>query len=352
MTAFSHPHQYVDRETSRVVTEPLMADRLVAWLYSRAREQAPLLYRAATAPFFSSLLGYFHFDAPLGRPGVRAKEMARRLGIDLAELVDPAGALRSPRRLFERQIRYWTCRPMADHSRAVVSPADARMTAGAFSARSLLFLKEKFFRYEELIGPERTRWIETFREGFFMIFRLTPEKYHYNHNPVAGRVVDIYGISGACHSCNPGAVVAEVTPFSKNGRVVTVIDTDVPGGTAVGKVAMIEVVALMIGQVLQCYSRRRYEAPREVTPGLFLEKGQPKSLYRPGSSVDVLLFEKGRIEFSDDIVRNLNRRDVRTRFAESFGKPLVETDVRVRSTVAMGMREDGSAPLREASPNR
>ena len=31
-------------------------------------------------------------------------------------------------------------------------------------------------------------------------------------------------------------------------------DTDIPGGSHVGFVAMIEVVALMIGDIVQCYS--------------------------------------------------------------------------------------------------
>jgi phosphatidylserine decarboxylase len=43
-----------------------------------------------------------------------------------------------------------------------------------------------------------------------------------------------------------------VRPYSKNKRVVTIIDTDVEGGTGIGLVAMIEVVALMIGDIVQC----------------------------------------------------------------------------------------------------
>ena len=102
-------------------------------------------------------------------------------------------------------------------------------------------------------------------------------------------VRDIYALDGACHSCNPGAVVRQVTPFSKNRRVVTIIDSDVAGGTGVGLVAMIEVVALMIGDIVQCYSARRYEAPRPVVRrGCSSKRGQPKSLYRPGSSVDLV----------------------------------------------------------------
>jgi phosphatidylserine decarboxylase len=173
-----------------------------------------------------------------------------------------------------------------------------------------------------------------FQNGEFAIFRLTPDKYHYNHTPVAGKVVDIYEIPGGYHSCNPGAVVAEATPYSKNKRVVTIIDTDVGGGTNVGLVAMIEVVALMIGDIKQCYSKTRYDKPRPVVTGMHLHKGCPKSLYRPGSSVDVLVFQRGRIVFSEDIVENMYRNDAQSRFSSGFGRPLVETDVQVRSEIA------------------
>jgi phosphatidylserine decarboxylase len=34
---------------------------------------------------------------------------------------------------------------------------------------------------------------------------------------------------------------------------------------------MVEVVASMIGDIVQCYSERGYDNPREVAPGMFLE---------------------------------------------------------------------------------
>src|SRR5262249_9165214 len=150
----------------------------------------------------------------------------------------------------------------------------------------------------------------------------------------AGRVRDFYEVRGRCHACNPTAIVAEVTPYSKNTRTVTVIDTDVPGGTGVGLVAMIEVTALMIGEVAQCYSREHYDAPQPVTPGMFLERGCPKSLYRPGSSTDVLLFQRGRVRFDADLIENQRRSDAQSRFSQGFGHPLVETEVAVRSRIA------------------
>ena len=326
-------HQYVQRHSGAVVTENLFSDRLVNLVYSRGREIAPHLFRQLTSRRSNDLWAYLNYDLTAGNPRRAACRVIRRLGIDLNECVD-AASLRSPRRVFERQIRYWACRPMAAAEDQVVSPADARMVFGSLARQSLLFLKEKFFGLEELLGSDKPVWRRAFEAGPFAIFRLTPEKYHYNHLPVSGIVRDIYSIDGAFHSCNPGAVVRMVQPYSKNRRVVTIVDTDVADGSGVGLVAMIEIVALMIGDIVQCYSPRRYETPQPLTPGGFARRGQPKSLYRPGSSVDVLLFQKGRIRFCDDLKRNLRHPGARSRFSEGFGRRLVETDVAVRSTIA------------------
>ena len=82
----------------------------------------------------------------------------------------------------------------------VVSPADARMLIGSFVDTSNLFLKEKFFDLCELLGEDKGAWLNAFSDGDYAIFRLTPEKYHYNHVPVSGVVRDFYKIDGAFHS--------------------------------------------------------------------------------------------------------------------------------------------------------
>jgi phosphatidylserine decarboxylase len=216
----------------------------------------------------------------------------------------------------------------------VVSPADARVLVGSLCDVSSLFLKGKFFDVDELLGTDREGWRRAFANGDFAILRLTPDKYHYNHVPVAGQVADIYEIPGEYHSCNPGAVVTIVRPHSKNRRVVTIVDTDVPGGSAVGVVAMIEVAALMVGEIAQRYSAEWYLAPQPILRGMFLRKGAPKSLFRPGGSTVVLIFQSGRIAFSEDIVANMLRTDIESRFSCGFGRPLVETDIMVRSPLA------------------
>jgi phosphatidylserine decarboxylase len=323
-------HQYIERHSGRVVTERLFGDRMVKLLYHGVRENSTGLFKLLTSSWSSHILGMVNFDRPI----LAKKRFLSDCGIDLAECLDPPEQLDTPRKVFERKIRFQECRPMAEDQGAVVSPADARIVVGSFHETSLLFLKEKFFSFEEMLGNNKKQWLEAFSNGDFAVFRLTPDKYHYNHTPVAGQVVDIYAIDGDYHSCNPGAVVCIATPYSKNKRVVTVIDTDVPGGTGVGLVAMIEVVALMIGEIVQAYSCQGYDAPQTLEQGMFLEKGQPKSLYRPGSSTDILIFQQGRVEFAEDLLSNMRQPGVSSRFTHGFERPLVETDVRVRSLIA------------------
>ncbi len=327
------PHQYIERETLDIRTEQLYWDRVIGFCYSRLRERSPALFRLLTGRRFSGLLGFLNYDLFMGGRLLGLDRLARRSGIDLSECCDDPRNLTTPKGIFERKIRYWQCRPMSEDLAEIVSPADARVVTGSFCDTGVLFLKDKFFEFDKLFC--RHEWTDAFRDGDFAIFRLTPEKYHYNHVPVSGTVRDIYEVDGAYHSCNPAAVVSIMTPYSMNRRVVTVIDTDAPGGTKVGLVAMIEVVALMIGDIIQCYSEERYDDPRDIRPGMFLRKGAPKSLYRPGSSTDVLVFQKGKVEFAGDIVANLCDPRASNRFSSWFGDPLVETEVKVRSSIAV-----------------
>ncbi|MCF8074865.1 MAG: phosphatidylserine decarboxylase [Desulfotignum sp.] len=325
-------HQYVDRHTGRVHTETLVADQTIAFLYATVRENAPAMFNLLISARMSALLGFLCFDLPLNTRIPDPGRFLSQRGIPSREIFGPVNQLDTFRRFFERKLRYWECRPMTDDPGAFVSPADARILPGSFTDTLYLCIKDKLFQYEELTGMDRP-WHRTFRDGEYAVFRLTPDKYHYTHAPVSGRVKDVYEINGCFHSCNPGAVVQTITPFSKNRRVVTVIDTDVPDGTGVGLVAMVEIVALMIGRIVACYSPVRYEPIRAVQPGMFIQQGQPKSLFRPGSSTVVLLFEKNRVRFSPDLLANTRRFDVKSRFSSRFGVPLVETDVNVRETI-------------------
>ncbi len=326
-------HQYIERNTGMVKDEILYHDRIINNIYSSKRENSSVIYRMVTSKHLTDVLAYINYDMPMGKRISGGSRFLKKSGIDTSEFLEPLKSLNTSRKFFERKIKYSECRPMTEESGVIVSPADSRMIIGSLDETSLIFLKEKFFGFEELLG-HKPEWHSKFRNGKYAVFRLTPEKYHYNHVAVSGKVSDFYDVDGHYNSCNPGAVSAIDRAYSKNRRSITIIDTDVPGGTGAGHVAMLEVAALMIGDIQQCYSEDGYNNPSAIRKGMFLKAGSVKSLFRPGSSVDILLFEKGRVVFSDDLVENSQRRDVQSRFTEHFDKALIETDVKVRSEIA------------------
>jgi phosphatidylserine decarboxylase len=327
-------HHYVERDTRQIKSEQFYGDRAVQFLYSRIREQSSWLFRRFTSARVSSILGHMNYEGILSHRMHNYLDIQKQLNIDPKECLDAPENLDTLRKIFERKIRYWECRPMPHDPGAIISPADSRILLGSFLEESCLFIKDKFFDYEEMFGCEKRTWLKAFHDGDFAVFRLTPEKYHYNHTPVAGKIIDFYQIQGTYHACNPAAVVSVVTPYSKNKRIVSIIDTDMEGGTKAGLVAMIEVVAMMIGDIVQCYSEKKYESPIPIGTGMFVNKGVPKSLFRPGSSTVVLIFQKDRVRFADDIAANMFYPNVESIFSRGFGKSLIETDVKVRSFIA------------------
>jgi len=335
-------HQYVERESRAVSTEKFFGNRGIRFIYSHLRENAPLMFRAVTNARMSRLLAFINFHSLLNEKLNGHRNFLRASGIDLRECLETPAHLDTPQKIFERKIRYRDCRPMPRDPAAVVSPCDARMLVGSFDDASGLFIKGKFFDFEELIGVNKLTWRKYLNNGDFAVFRLTPERYHYTHTPVAGKVIDFYAIPGRYHACHPEAVVSLVTPYSKNKRVITIIDTDLPGGTQVGVVAMVEVVALMIGDIVQCYSEKGYDSPAPVGSGLFVNKGCPKSLFRPGSSTVVLIFQRGRVRFAEDIAWNMRFPGAESILSKGFSQPLVETDIQVRDLIGTALQK----PLR------
>jgi phosphatidylserine decarboxylase len=338
-------HQFVDRESGEVKNETLLYDRHIRWMYSSLRESAPWLFKwIASSPAINDWLATINFDKPIRNAQGVINTLVVDAGVRMGELLEPLPATPTWRDFFGRKIRFWDYRPMSPDPRRITAPCDSRVLFGNMPKHHQLPIKEKFFSLQELLG-ERKSWVEKFERADWAIFRLTPEMYHYNHCPVAGVVVAFYEIGGAYHSCNPTACVETVTPYSKNRRFVTIFDTDVPGGTGIGKVAMIEVVALLIGRVRQCYSHSQYRFPTTMYEGLMCKRGAVKSAFEPGSSTVVLLFEANRVEFDSDLVHNQARKDVFSRFSAGFFAPMVETEVQVRSGIGTALDASGKKRL-------
>ena len=181
-------HQYIDRKTRQVKTESLKADPVISAIYSPIRENSSFLFRLMVSARMSSLVGAACYDMPFFKPSIDTNRFLADHGIDLSETLEDPASLDSFRKVFERKIRYEQLRCMPKERGAVVSPSDSRLLVGDFSKDCALFIKGKFFDFTELIGRDKSRWLDAFDQGCFAVTRLTPDKYHYNHiRPWQGR---------------------------------------------------------------------------------------------------------------------------------------------------------------------
>ncbi len=236
---------------------------------------------------------------------------------------------------------------MPEEPRAIVSPADSRVLVGSLETISELFIKGKVFSdWKNCWAVDKNRWLGNFLRRRFRHF---PPDTRINTTSTTRR----WQVRWSTFMKSTAAITpATRAPWSawlpliqKTAGWSPLSIPMFPAARKVGLVAMIEVVALMIGDIIQCYSKVRYDDPSPLYRSMFLEKGTPKSLFRPGSSTDILLFQKDRIRFAEDLVRNQLRRDIPSRFSAGFGHPLVETDVQVRSLIAMP--EDRQEPIND-----
>ena len=143
--------------------------------------------------------------------------------------------------------------------------------------------------------------------GPMLLSRLCPVDYHRFHFPCAGKPGPPNFINGWLYSVNPIALITRPSIFWENKRVVTAIESP-----ALGQVQFVEIGATMVGSIRQTY-----------TPGETVAKGDEKGYFAFGGSSVAVLFEKGRIEFDTDLLKNTdNGLETYARVGERMGRAL------------------------------
>ena len=81
-------HQYVMRNSGKVETERLVADRWIGFLYSDMRERFPHLFKALTGNRASELLGKINYDGLKANNPRKTCELIHAWGLDVSEFLD------------------------------------------------------------------------------------------------------------------------------------------------------------------------------------------------------------------------------------------------------------------------
>ncbi len=232
-----------------------------------------------------SIFSWF-YGRLMSRPASRAKILPfiERYGLDADEFADPVSSFGSFNEFFIRKLDP-KARPIAPGDDTLVFPADGRhLVFPDLSQAQPAYVKSCAFELERFLGDAALG--DKYRTGSMLISRLAPIDYHRFHFPVGGQASAPVRIDGHLLSVSPIGLQRVTTTFLDNKRWVTTIDSE-----RFGTVTFVEVGATAVGAVVHT------AGPGAVT------KGQEKGYFLFGGSTVVVLFEPGRVQFSDDVVQ-------------------------------------------------
>ena len=272
------PIVIVDRQTGKTFEEAVLGEKWIRWAYQDSGSS--LVEKAFfRSPWISRLMGKW-YDSSFSHSKIDA--VIKELAIDTSEFAPPAN-YNTFNEFFIRQLKPET-RPYSQDPKVIVSPADGRVLVFPKLAEDTFApVKGHPFSIRKMLPDHFERYIN----GSLVIVRLCPADYHRYHFPCAGKITAYKDVDGALHSVNPIALGGKADVFGENKRSYTMLETQ-----AAGTVCFIEVGAFGVGSIVNNVK----EGP--------VTKMQEKGYFKFGGSTVVLVFEEGKIQFSEDLVAN------------------------------------------------
>ncbi|CAG8452526.1 14469_t:CDS:10 [Cetraspora pellucida] len=209
-------------------------------------------------------------------------------GLNVEEILEPLESFKNFNEFFYRKLK-----PSArqcdspEDPHVLVSPADCRMMCfPTISEATEVWIKGQNFTISKLLNDDVMS--KEFEGGSLGIFRLAPQDYHRFHIPVDGKLSEPIEIPGDYYTVNPMAIRSELDVYCLNKRAVSYIDSP-----QFGKVAYVSIGAMMVGSIILTSK-----------PNTYVKRFEEHGYFAFGGSTVVLLFQKGRMLFDEDILDN------------------------------------------------
>lgn len=157
----------------------------------------------------------------------------------------------------------------------LISPCDGLLSAFTIDDHSRFFIKQSWYRILDLIPHPQAE--EDFKGGTCLIFRLQATDYHRYVFPDDAYVAKNHYIPGLLHSVQPAAL-DKTKVYKHNRRVWTLMNSK-----HFGKIAQIEVGALLVGGIVNHYENKNVRQGEEM--GYFDLAGSTIVLLLPKDAV-------------------------------------------------------------------
>ncbi|MDO5117084.1 MAG: phosphatidylserine decarboxylase [Eggerthellaceae bacterium] len=240
-----------------------------------------VLLRALVRPGVSKVAGAFldtKLSKPLVDPFIRAND------IDISQF--EGAPFETFNDCFSRTIKP-EMRPIDDDPRALISPADSRLTVLPITAHGRMVLKGTAYTAATLLRDAVVA--KRYEGGYAFIFRLSVDDYHRYCFPASGVVGTPRRIEGVLHTVSPLAN-EEMPIYKQNTREYVELDTE-----AFGQLILMEVGALLVGRIVN-----------HPFSGA-VEKGQEKGYFQYGGSTVVVLAQKDALAVDEALLEASSR---------------------------------------------
>lgn len=175
-------------------------------------------------------------------------------------------------------------RPIEQNPTTYTSPVDAKVESFGRIEWDMTFLvKGKPYALQDLLGNNERA--AQYADGHFIVFYLSPADYHRIHSPIDGLVLRQYTLGQKSYPVNQLGLSYGKKPISHNYRQVT--ELKVANNQ---HVAFIKVGATFVNSIVLTNTTTKWH------------KGEEVGYFSFGSTV-VMLFEKGAIEYMDNVVQ-------------------------------------------------
>jgi len=272
--------KYIDRASGETRTEVVPSEGMLKWLYSSASGKVALhmLFKRKLV----SALGGRYMNTRMSAKRIPA--FVEEHHIDMKEYaVSSVSDYKSFNDFFYRKLKK-DARPIDDE---VVSPADGKILAfPSLKEVNSFFIKGSEFTLGQFL--QNNDLAQKYAEGSMAIVRLAPPDYHRYHFPASGTASESVKIKGHYFSVSPLALQKSLQIFCENKREYCTLSTE-----NYGDILIVDVGATMVGSIIQTYEA-----------GSTVNKGDEKGYFAFGGSTLVLLFEKDKILFDNDLLAN------------------------------------------------
>lgn len=267
-----------DLISKTMVIEKVYGEKAVSFLHSDGALSSFFRTLLCKSPLFSRLYGWIQKRSFTKR---KIAPFVKEFGVEMKEFEKGVDEFRSFNDFFCRKLKPGVREISGE---ALIFPADGRYRLMESLNGGSIQVKGLELTVAELIHDEKEA--RRYEGGAALIARLAPPDYHRFHFPASGQATASTPIEGDLYSVNPLSLSLQPRVLMENQRMVSFLETE-----EYGKICLVEVGAINVGTIHQTYT------PGEV------KKGDEKGTFSFGGSAMVLLFEKGKVQFNEDLVK-------------------------------------------------